>query len=99
MKRTLVLRLAALAFIAFAILLPGRATADCDPTGTYFYKMDWPIANSWADGHPCGPAPEQNWCVSSPAPPPTTCCNGYHEQMDEPTDNCFYCQYEWYVCD
>ena len=103
MKRKLLL-VVALVLTTAALIGPPSGNADCEPQGTYGFRTAHCEANAFArngDGGwiSCGPPPEYCWCDYGVYNPPP-CCNGYHIEEDPYDDGiCFYCRYEWYVCD
>lgn len=101
MQPRLRLFVGALMLLGIAILMPSDARGTCDPAGTRFFRtsyLEWnPVAGN---GVPCPPPPEEAYCFLGAYDPPTTCCNGYHVEIDPLNpDNCYYCRDEWYVCD
>jgi hypothetical protein len=100
-----------LSLLVMALVLPDPVEADdCDPTGTRFFKTSLAATNLYyctGPGYtpnpadPCPPPPEQNWCFLGEYNPPTTCCNGYHEET-QPENECYgcaYCRDVEFVCD
>jgi|ERR1051325_4624126 hypothetical protein len=94
--------LLALVLSVAAILIPAKAGATCDPQGTRYFKTSFGDYNTWdyCNNTPCGPPPEQNWCFLGEYNPPTTCCNGYHEETAPQEEcACVYCRDVEFVCD
>jgi hypothetical protein len=104
MTRNIMRCLAILFATSILFSVPATTQATCDPAGTKVFRSATPVANQYAlngDGTyiECGPPPEQNWCDFGLYPPPP-CCNGYHIETDPYSDSsCFYCVFDYYVCD